>query len=60
MHNDNLGEAIHVGDSIMYIDPNGNEFEGTVIKLLTDSDMLIIDTEAGQLTISAHNTYKLP
>lgn len=60
MHNDKLGEAVNIGDSIMYIDPNGNEFEGTIIKLIMDSDKLIIDTEAGQLTVSAHSTYKLP
>lgn len=60
MHNDKLGEAVNIGDGVMYIDPNGNEFEGTIIKLIMDSDKLIIDTEAGQLTVPTHSTYRLP
>ena len=59
MCKDSNGSILSVDDEIMYIDENGCEFEGTIIKLLNDNK-LRFEYEGGVMTINASSCFILP
>lgn len=56
---DSNGTELSVNDAVMYIDCEGNEFEGMVTELL-DYNKIKIDCEDGELIVNAAMTFRLP
>lgn len=56
---DSNGTELSVNDAVMYIDENGEEWEGMITELLADNKVKI-SCETGELIIDAAMTFQLP
>lgn len=59
MHKDANGTILNVCDGVMYIDPNGGEFEGIIIELLANN-LIKIECETGLMNVYADTVFQLP
>lgn len=59
-HYDHTRTPIHTGDWVTHIDPiNGSEKEGEIVQCL-ENNHVILETESGNVTVNASDTYVHP